>query len=58
MSLRGDANREAKATKPYRIRNAKAFPSKVFFCSDFESMGLPLFLILFLGGQIKNETQK
>ena len=31
MSLRGDAIRQAganKAVRPYRIRNAKAFPSK------------------------------
>ena len=29
MSLRGDAIRQAKAARPYRIRNAKAFPSDV-----------------------------
>ncbi|KAL2922676.1 Lon protease [Bienertia sinuspersici] len=30
MSLWGDAIRQAKAARPYRIRNAKAFPSKGF----------------------------
>lgn len=64
MSLREDAIRQAKLgqTKtsgpPYRIRNAKAFPSKGDpekkrksyaidrpFRSDFESIGLSFFLI-------------
>lgn len=72
MSLRGDAIRQAganKAGRPYRIRNAKAFPSKGdrerksyaidrSFRSDFESIGLSFFLILFEAGRIENEMQK
>lgn len=47
MSLRGDAIRQAGANKAVRP-----------FRSDFESIGLPFFLILFEAGQIENEMQK
>lgn len=55
---------------PHRIRNAKAFllrketrERKSYaidrpFRSDFESIGLSFFLILFEAGRIENEMQK
>lgn len=73
MSLRGDAIRQAGANKAFRrptglgfrrkglrkeTRQRKSYAIDRPFRSDFESIGLSFFLILFEAGWIENEMQK
>lgn len=68
MSLRGDAIRQAKLgqtkpsgptglemRRPFETRKRKSYAIDRPFRSDFESIGLPFFLILFEAGRIENE---
>ena len=73
MSLRGGAIRQAGANKAVRpptglgmrrpflrkeTRDRKSYAIDRPFRSDFESIGLSFFLILFEAGRIENEMQK
>lgn len=70
MSLRGDAIRQAGANKavrpptglgmrrPFLRREWKSYAIDRPFRSDFESIGLSFFIILFEAGRIENEMQK
>lgn len=71
MLLRGDAIRQAGANKssptglgmrrPFlrkETRERKSYAIDRPFRSDFESIGLPFFLILNEAGQIENEMKK